>query len=116
MGLYEAVALLITVFWFVGCSASMQRPSSGSNRPVTAKVLYVTNVTEQRVERFAMDAGMRALTVAGNRLGWCRAGAGSYEDCAWKVQVLKCEAQILWQYLRADVARKDEICRLDRPN
>lgn len=128
MGMYEVVALLITVFWFVGCGASMQRPSS--NRPTmtsvppvnraTTKVLYVTNSAEQRVQRFAINAATRALTAAGDRLGWCcpavngkgdRSSAASCEDCAWMVQVLRCETGLLWQYLRSGRSREDEICR-----
>lgn len=128
MGMYEVVALLITVFWFAGCSASTQHP--GSNRPTmtsglpvnhaTAKVLYVTTSTEQRVHRFAIHAATSALTAAAGRMGLCcpaangkgdRSSAASCEGCAWMVQVLKCETGLLWQYLHSGRNRDDEICR-----
>lgn len=131
MRVYEVAALLIAVFWIVGCGASV-RPGYSSNRPAvtsaaftdhaTAKLLYVSNVTGKTAQRFAMDAAMKVLTAAGSRLGLCcpatgktqdRRGVVTCESCAWKIEVVKCEVKLLLQSLRASDARKVETCRLD---
>ena len=75
MGVYEVAALLISVFWFVGCGGSMQGPSSSSNPPnmssnppanrASSKFLYVVNSIEETFQGFAIDAATGALTEVG---------------------------------------------------
>ena len=71
MGVYEVAALLISVFWFVGCSgrvtgASSNRPTVLSANHASSKFLHVVNSMEERVRGFAIDAAMRALTAVGS--------------------------------------------------
>ena len=73
MGVYEVAALLISVFWFVGCSGRVTGARSCSNRPIalsanhsSSKFLHVVNSMEERVRGFAIDAAMRALTAVGS--------------------------------------------------
>jgi len=132
MRLYEVATLLISVFWLVGCSASVRGWNSSSNRAMmrspllpdhaTTKVLYVANSTEETVQRFAVDGATKALMAAGGRLGSCcpavskkegRSADASCESCAWKMQVVRYEIVLLWRSLHSDALGKDEMCRLD---
>ena len=132
MRVYEVATLLISLFWLVGCSASIPGGSSSSNRTTmrssvlgdraTTKLLYVANSTEETVQRFATDEATKALMAAGSQLGFCcpavgkgkgRAAEASCESCAWKMQVVRCEIVLLWRCLRSDALGEDETCRLD---
>lgn len=75
MGVYEVAALLISVFWFVGCSGSTQGPSFNSNSPnsstapsasrALSKFFYVVRSVERTAHGFAIDGATEALTAAG---------------------------------------------------
>ena len=132
MGVYGVVALLISVFWFVGCGGSTQDWNRSSNQttvrlaPVvnrtTAKLRDVADSPKETVQRFAIDEAKGALTAAASRLGWCcpaasarrgRTAGASCESCEWKMEMAKCEMVLVWHSLHPDASRKEETCRLD---
>ena len=79
IGSYEIAALLICVFWFVGCSGPMCGPSSSSNPPrmssvpsaqdAQLKFLYAVISIQERVEEFVINARMGRIGAAGRAVG-----------------------------------------------
>ena len=133
MRVYEVAALLITVFWFVGCGGSIQDSSRRSNQATvrlvpavnraTAKFRHSADSPVETVQRFAIDGATRAVTAAAGRLGWCcpadggrrgRSADASWESCERRVREMKDEVVLLWRSLHSDASRKEETCRLDR--